>query len=425
MAPIDGLDPKLVLTGYAVILIPVLIFSTHPQVDHTLSLLGIESPAKILSLLLFALYFWIVAIGRVEAPSERRRALGFFAFVHVLVVIVLTPHMKPAAMHDRPTFLVVTGLMAITISLIYTWLMANGDPRPGWNRMIDLFRPGVQAPSRRVRSDYEDRIRAAAAQEERNHLARELHDSIKQQVFAIHTAAATAEARLDDDPQGTREAIARVRESARDAMLEMEAMLDQMRTGTLTNSALVDAIRKQADALRLRTGADVDVAVDRLPAEHELQPSNRQAILRAAQESLNNVAKHARATEVHVTLGMRGDEIVLTVADNGAGYDQAVASTGLGLSGMRARAAESGGDFAITSKPGAGTTVRFAVPVVRFSTVELARHAIVAAGGIVLLLLLSLKIGYFAIMMLPLFVLEAVRLSFAWFRARRLTRAAA
>jgi signal transduction histidine kinase len=244
-------------------------------------------------------------------------------------------------------------------------------------------------------------------------------------VFAIHTAAATAEARLADDPQGAREAITQVRESARDAMLEMEAMLDQMRTGTLTNSALVDAIRKQADALRLRTGAEVEVAVDTLPAEHELQPSQRQAILRAAQESLNNVAKHARATGIRVTLGLRGTDLVLTVADNGAGYDQAAATSGLGLSGMRARAAESGGDFAITSKPGAGTTVRFAVPVVAIPTVELGTQALVAGGGIAILLLLSLKIGYYAFLMLPLFVLEFARLALAWFRARRLTRAAA
>jgi signal transduction histidine kinase len=423
--PIDGLDPKLVLTIYAVLLIPLMIFSTHPQVDHTLSMLGINSPANILGLLLFALYFWMVAIRLIEDPLERRKALGFLAFVHVLIVLVLTPRMRPAAMHDPHAFFVVMGLTAITITLIYTWLMANGDPRPGWNRVIDLFRPGTHMPSRRMTSGYEDRIRAAAAQEERNHLARELHDSIKQQVFAIHTAAATAEARLADDPQGTREAIMRVRESARDAMLEMEAMLDQMRTGSLTNSALVDAIRKQAEALRLRTGAEVVVEIDPMPAEHELPPSHRQAILRVAQESLNNVAKHARASRVTVALGVRGGEFVLTVGDDGVGYEQGRPTQGIGLAGMRARAAEALGEFSIESRPGRGTTVRFSVPVVSVPTGELGRMALFAAGGIALLLMFSVKIGYYALIGLPLPVLEFMRLSLAWFRARRLTKVSA
>lgn len=118
---------------------------------------------------------------------------------------------------------------------------------------ISIVEPAPQASTTDpVRSRDEQRIRDAAAQEERNRLARDLHDAIKQQIFAIQTSAATAETRFDADPAGAREAVAHVRQSAREAMAEMEAMLDHLRVVPLENAGLVEAIRKQAEARAAR-----------------------------------------------------------------------------------------------------------------------------------------------------------------------------
>jgi signal transduction histidine kinase len=393
-------------------------------VEQTMRFSGLSQRVA-LAMIGLAVTLWIPCIAAIENPASRRRGMGYLAAFHAILLLGIAIRGSHQLVHNHFGFVFVVGLMAATLAFMYTWAMANGDPRPGWNRIIDVFRRGVRPPSRQPTSDYEDRVRAAAAQEERNRLARELHDSIKQQVFAIHTAAATAEARLGTDASGAAEAIAQVRESARDAMLEMDAMLDQMRSGPLTNAGLVDALHKQAEALRLRTGADVTVTVDALPPEHELPPVFRQALVRAAQESLNNVAKHARASHVTLSLANVGGELVLTVADDGAGYDRDAPTHGSGLGGMRARAEECDGDFSVVSAPGKGTTVRFAVPVISVPTVELGRMALWAVAGIVLLLLLSIKIGHVALVALPLPVLEFIRLALAWRRARRLAKARA
>jgi len=114
-----------------------------------------------------------------------------------------------------------------------------------------------------------------------------------------------------------------------------------------------------------------------------------------------------------VALGTRAGEFVLTVADNGAGYDPQHVTSGMGLPGMRSRAEESGGSLSIESRPGGGTVVRFVVPVISVPTTELGRMALWNLAGIGVCLLLSIKLGPVALIALPLPVLEFTRLSIA------------
>jgi signal transduction histidine kinase len=227
-----------------------------------------------------------------------------------------------------------------------------------------------------LHSKYEQQIRLAAGQEERNRLARDLHDSIKQQIFAIHTSTATAQERFDHDPAGAKEALDLVRGCAREAITELEAMLDQLRATPLENAGLIEALKKQCEALSFRTGAIVDFKAGPLPPSESLPPGAQQAVFRVAQEALANVARHARAKNVSVSLdsyggragsGPAGNCLELKVEDDGIGF-QPGSRRGMGAANMQARAKEFEGKFDQVSRPGSGTLVRFSVPLVHGRT---------------------------------------------------------
>jgi signal transduction histidine kinase len=230
--------------------------------------------------------------------------------------------------------------------------------------MVSLFGDSDASATRRLRSEYEHRIQMAASQEERHRLARDLHDSIKQQLFAIHTAAATAQARFDGDTGGARVAVEQIRASAREAMAEMDAMLHGLRAAPLENTGMVEALKQACEALAFRTGASVEFLPGDLPPSASLPPGVTDAIFRVAQEALSNVARHARASHVRVTLERTGRQLQLVVKDDGSGFDQARAAHGSGLANMRARAAEYEGRLEVVSTPGAGTRLSLAIPVV-------------------------------------------------------------
>jgi signal transduction histidine kinase len=238
------------------------------------------------------------------------------------------------------------------------WQFGEGADPQLWGKIVPLFGDGDASTTERLRSGYEQGIRQAAAQEERNRLARDLHDSIKQQLFASHTAAATAEVRLDDEPAGARVAIDQIRDSARAAMSEMDAMLQGLRAAPLENVGLVEALKQACEALAFRTGANVEFTPGEMPSSLALQPGAQNAIFRIAQEALANVARHSRARHVQVTLAGSQGDVELMVNDDGAGFDQRQPSRGLGLSNMRARAAKYGGRIELVSQPGIGTRVR-------------------------------------------------------------------
>jgi signal transduction histidine kinase len=236
----------------------------------------------------------------------------------------------------------------------------------------------------------EREIREAASAEERHRLAQDLHDSIKQEIFAIHTSAATIQERLTADPNGAREAIDQVRRSSRDAMTEIEAMLDRLSPTPVENTSLVSALKKQCEALALRTGADVTCDIRDLPSSKLLPPGAHEALFRIAQEALSNVGKHARATAVHVSLKPAERDLLLVVEDNGQGFDKAKPSPearlGMGLKNMQERSRAVGGRFEFSAAPGRGVTISVGIPILLPSVFfdGVPRWVIVAGGAAVI-----------------------------------------
>lgn len=279
----------------------------------------------------------------------RRRGLRWFAFAHFIVFFVL--RLQDSAIWGPglgQTAMRAAGVCAFALWIVYV----SGLQQEG----------SAPHSAAQLRSQYERQIREAARQEERNRLARDLHDSIKQQIFVIQTAAATAQVRFDDDQSGTKQALDQVRDAAREAMTEMQVMLDQLRTAPLENSGLIESLKKQCDALGFRTGAKVDFALGELPGAETFAPGEHEAIQRVAKKALANVARHARAAAVQVSLGSVNGQVELRVHDDGAGLDPNRQARGQGIGNMRARAAEFGGTLGLTSQPGESTSVVFAIP---------------------------------------------------------------
>lgn len=221
--------------------------------------------------------------------------------------------------------------------------------------------PGLEEEA--ARQTWLRQVSEAAAQEERNRLARDLHDSIKQQIFGIHVSAAAAQARWESDPEGARKALADVRRSAHEAMVEMQAMLHQLRPQALAGTGLVEALREQCEALGYRSGAEVSLELGNPVPDERLPPGAQETLFRIAQEALANVARHARAHKVRVGLGREGEAVRLQVEDDGQGFDPGTATAGMGLRNLRERSESLQGALEITSTPGAGTRITVFVPL--------------------------------------------------------------
>jgi signal transduction histidine kinase len=322
------------------------------------------------------------ALSRIEHPVARLGVLRGLAAVLILAGITYYAPAFPILRVLLPNY-AAWGPIIVGAAL----LLLSFDPRSrSVTRPVSVlavFRDR-KAPSLKLR--YEEQIREAARQEERARLARDLHDAVKQQLFAIQTAAATVEARFDTDAAGARQALEQVRASSREALTEMEVMLDQLQAAPLTTPGLLDALKRLCDATRFRTGANVTFEAGALPDDVTFAPGAHQAMLRFAQEALANVARHARAKNVRVRFGeslewvpagVRDRRFVLSVADDGQGFeDGGMLPPGMGLRNMAARAAEAHGTFELSSTLGQGTSVTLTI----VSTVETPRWYLVAAA---------------------------------------------
>ena len=203
--------------------------------------------------------------------------------------------------------------------------------------------------------------REKAALEERQRLARELHDSVSQSLYAIQLGAQMARDRLDRDPAGVAEPIDYVTRLAEASQAEMRAVLFELRPESLETEGLVAAINKQIEALRARHHI---VARAIAGDEPELAPEAKQALYRIAQEALWNTVKHARARRVDVRVEADGDSVVVEIADDGVGFDPTGSFPGhLGLRSMHERATGAGGSLEVISARGRGTRVLVRAPL--------------------------------------------------------------
>lgn len=205
-----------------------------------------------------------------------------------------------------------------------------------------------------------EQAQAVAVTEERQRLSRELHDSVSQALYGISLGAQTARDMLAADAMKAAEPIEFVLSLAEIGLAEMRALIFELRPDSLATEGLLPALQRQATALRARQKIVVETA---FPVEPDVPLAAKEMLYRVAQQAMHNIAKHARATEVSVSLAEADGDLVLTVRDNGQGFVVAEHYPGhLGVTSMRERAQRLGAETRIESSPGAGCTITVRMP---------------------------------------------------------------
>jgi signal transduction histidine kinase len=210
-----------------------------------------------------------------------------------------------------------------------------------------------------------EQAQEAAVVQERNRLARELHDAVTQTLFSASLIAEAVPDTWDNDPAEGRQLLEELRQLSRGALAEMRTLLLELRPAALVETDLSDLLRQLAEAATGREGIPVTVKVDgqcHVPTEVHV------ALYRIAQEALNNVVKHARASRATVILRASpapsewgAGKVELAIHDDGRGFDPDLTPPErLGLGIMRERAQAIGAELTIDSRPGQGTEVRVA-----------------------------------------------------------------
>ncbi len=206
-----------------------------------------------------------------------------------------------------------------------------------------------------------EQAQSAAALKERQHLARELHDSVSQALYGIALGARTARTWLDRDPTRVAAPLDYVLSLSEAGMAEMRALIFELRPESLESEGLVAALEKQAAALRARHG--LEVRVD-LCEEPDVPLEVKETVYRVAQEALHNAIKHAGADTVSLRLQCDAEGIVLEISDDGAGFDPSDSFPGhLGLKSMRERAGRLGGVLQVEGALGEGVHLHLQVPL--------------------------------------------------------------
>ena len=209
-----------------------------------------------------------------------------------------------------------------------------------------------------------DQVRALAVVEERNRLARELHDSVKQHLFSLAMTASAIRTRFDalpDTPDELIEMVKEIESSAQIAQRETTRLIEDLRPAPLHEQGLATALNDYT--LLFGAREHILVYLDVHGNDKVLSPSAAEALYRVTQEALHNVARHAQATRADVHLRCLPMQVTLTIRDNGVGFDTSqvangtAARRGLGLTNMQERMMAVGGRVAVESQPGNGTVI--------------------------------------------------------------------
>lgn len=302
------------------------------------------------------------------------------------VVAIALYHIKPFTF-ATPTnlelyqtfFMMVLLIMfavALPVGAVFGWLVSRGlrkrlatlsaaskawsrgefsvTPRDGSGDEIGELTRNLNGMAEQLQTFIQTRDELARV-EERNRLARDLHDTVKQQTYASRMQLTAAKNLLTTDTKAAADHLESALQLNRETQQELKLIIDELRPAALQGRGLAQALQEYTDRWREHTGIQVETVIS---GERSLPLEVEQALYRILQEALSNIARHADAETVRLSLSMAPDQVTLVVADNGRGFEMnAVSSNSYGLTGMKSRLEEVGGTLKVESTLSAGTTI--------------------------------------------------------------------
>ena len=199
--------------------------------------------------------------------------------------------------------------------------------------------------------------------EERNRLARELHDSVTQSLYSLTLFAKTASRMMKaGEIEETQRCLNEINVSSLQALKEMRLLVHKLRPRSNEEIGLINSLEQRLKAVEGRSGVKYELKVD---GDISFPPDVENELYAVSVEALNNALKHARADQVQVVMHREGNNVSMEISDNGVGFDedQAKLSGGLGLASMEERIRKIKGEIHLDSTPGVGTIIRLQVPV--------------------------------------------------------------
>ena len=261
------------------------------------------------------------------------------------------------------------GLAGLQFSLIYIsrlilvaafsnlTLQANASRQESERLLTELREANKQL------QEYAGQAEQLAVANERNRLARDLHDSVAQTLYGLTLQSEAAARKLSSgELDATAEYLQQIKESAQQTLVETRLLIYELRPQVLEAEGLAAALNARLEAVERRSGIAAHLDIGGLP---DLPPQVETNLYRISLEALNNSLKHAHASRVDIAIHNRDDRITLIVADDGVGFDPASPGIlgGMGLDGMKERAGQIGAQLVIESTPGQGSRVVVEVPL--------------------------------------------------------------
>jgi signal transduction histidine kinase len=251
---------------------------------------------------------------------------------------------------------VATAVTSEALSLVFSialglWITTIARVGAERGRLLDELRD--------AQAELAARSRDIGSSTERERLAREIHDTIAQSLTGVVMLAQSTRGTLEGgDVDGALARLGTIEEAAREALTEARTLVAATASSGLTGHDVAAAVQRIAERFRRESGVDVSVRVEAVGLSRDLQV----VLIRVVQEALANVRKHSGSATARVDLATDDDTAVLTVADDGRGFDPHSPSTGFGLLGLQERLALAGGSFDVATGP-TGTTVTCRMPL--------------------------------------------------------------
>ena len=316
----------------------------------------------------FVMFFFVTAM--LVAWEYKFRFLYLYVFALTVYQVIVSPWSGGVPWTVPAGFLVLQAVMMLLAGSV-TATLATGQAAQR-AALSEAYQRQAAANARL--QQYAATLEELAISRERNRLARELHDTLAHSLSAVTVQLEAVRSLWARQPEKALRILEQADETARTGLAEARRALQALRASPLEDLGLPSALRELAETAALRTGARLELRVpDAL--EGCVSRSTEQGVYRVAQESLENVVRHAGATSVLVALEERGHELQLTVRDDGQGIEPDAAAdlqadgghARLGIRGMQERAALIGGRLEINSEAGSGTRVVLTVPLERTS----------------------------------------------------------